>query len=894
MTVRNLEHLFNPKAVALIGASDQPSSVGGVVGRNLRDGGFRGPIMLVNPKHAEIEGQRCYPDVASLPAAPELAIVATPPETVAGIIAALGERGTKAAIVVSAGFAETGGEGGEARQQAMLDAARPHLLRIVGPNCLGVMVPSHGLNATFAHIPARPGKLAFITQSGAILTGILDWASARDIGFSHLVSVGAMADVDFGDLLDYLAQDPGTSAILLYMEAVTNARKFMSAARAASRRMPVIVLKAGRHAEGARAVASHTGALAGADAVYEAAFRRAGMLRVGSLQDLFDAAELLATTTPARGDQLAILSNGGGFGVLATDALIDEGGHLATLGPATIQRLNAVLPPAWSHGNPVDILGDAPGRRYADALSILLQDPGIDAIVVLNCPTGVASSTDAATAIADVTRGRPRKPLIASWVGDSPAVVEARRILEASRVPAYDTPGQAMIAFMHLVRYRESQRALIETPPSVPEEFTADTASARAVIEQALADGREWLTEPEAKAVLAAYGIPVAVSRIVSGAEEAVAAANAIGFPVAVKILSPDITHKSDVGGVALGLTDAVQVRAAVEAMGVRIAKAAPKARIEGFVVQPMIRRPNAHELILGASEDPQFGPVILFGHGGTAAEVIRDRALALPPLNMRLARDLMAQTRIHRLLTGYRDRPPADLDAVAVALIEMAQLAMDFAEIAELDVNPLLADQDGVIALDARIRVAPATAPAEGRLAIRPYPKELEDEVRLADGRCLMLRPIHPEDEPMLIAAFHKLSPENVRLRFFAPVKELTHETAAALTQIDYDRQMALVLADPLRPGVAELYAVARFSADPDNEKAEFALTVRDDMTGMGLGTLLLRRLIEYARRRGVREIFGHVLRENLRMLALCRFLGFDESGAPDDPALKLVRLRL
>jgi acetyltransferase len=850
--------------------------------------------MLVNPKHAEIDGQRCYPDVASLPAAPELAIVATPPETVAGIIAALGERGTKAAIVVSAGFSETGAEGGEALQQTMLDAARPHLLRIIGPNCLGVMVPSHGLNATFAHIPARPGKLAFITQSGAILTGILDWASARDVGFSHLVSVGAMADVDFGDLLDYLAQDPTTSAILLYMEAVTNARKFMSAARAASRRMPVIVLKAGRHAEGARAVASHTGALAGADAVYGAAFRRAGMLRVGSLQDLFDAAEILATMTLAKGDRLAILSNGGGFGVLATDALLDEGGHLASLGPETIQRLNAALPPAWSHGNPVDIIGDAPGRRYADALSILLQDPGIDAIVVLNCPTGVASSTDAATAIADATRGGLRKPLIASWVGDSPAVVEARRILEASRVPVYDTPSQAVIAFMHLVRYGESQRALIETPPSVPEEFTADTATARAVIEQALAAGRHWLTEPEAKAVLAAYGIPVATSRIGSGAEEAVAAANAIGFPVAIKILSPDITHKSDVGGVALGLADAVQVRAAIEAMAARVTKTAPNARIEGFVVQPMIRRPNAHELILGALEDPQFGPVILFGHGGTAAEVIGDRALALPPLNTRLARDLMAQTRIHQLLTGYRERPPADLDAIAVTLIEMAQLVMDFAEIAELDINPLLADQDGVIALDARIRVARATTPPEGRLAIRPYPKELEDEVRLADGRRLMLRPIHPEDEPMLIAAFHKLSPENVRLRFFAPVKELTHETAAALTQIDYDRQMALVLADPSRPGIAELYAVARFSADPDNDKAEFALTVRDDMTGMGLGTLLLRRLIDYARRRGVREIFGHVLRENLRMLALCRFLGFDESGAPGDPALKLVRLRL
>ena len=894
MTVRNLGHLFNPKAVALIGASDQPSSVGDVVGRNLREGGFTGPIMLVNPKHAKIEGQRCYPDVASLPAAPDLAVVATPPETVPGIIATLGERGTKAAIVVSAGFAETGGEGGGALQQAMLDAARPHLLRIIGPNCLGVMVPKHGLNATFAHIPAKPGKLAFITQSGAILTGILDWASARDIGFSHLISVGAMADVDFGDLLDYLAQDPGTSAILLYMEAVTNARKFMSAARAASRRIPVIVLKAGRHAEGARAVASHTGALAGADAVYGAAFRRAGMLRVGSLQDLFDAAGVLAATTLARGDRLAILSNGGGFGVLATDALIDEGGHLASLGPETIQRLNATLPPTWSHGNPVDIIGDAPGRRYADALSILLQDPGIDAVVVLNCPTGVASSTDAATAVADAMQGRPRKPLIASWVGDSPPVVEARRILEASRVPVYGTPGQAVLAFMHLVRHRESQRALIETPPSVPEEFTADTATARAVIEQALAAGREWLTEPEAKAVLAAYGIPVATSRIVAGAEDAVAAANTIGFPVAIKILSPDLTHKSDVGGVALGLADAVQVRAAIEAIGVRVAMAAPKARIDGFVVQPMIRRPNAHELILGASEDPQFGPVILFGHGGTAAEVIGDRALALPPLNMRLARDLMAQTRIHRLLTGYRDRPPADLDAVAVTLIEMAQLVMDFAEIAELDINPLLADQDGVIVLDARIRVTPATTPPEGRLAIRPYPKDLEDEVRLTDGRRLMLRPIHPEDEPMLIEAFHKLSPENVRLRFFAPVKELTHETAAALTQIDYDRQMALVLADPSRPGIAQLYAVARFSADPDNEKAEFALTVRDDMTGMGLGTVLLRRLIEYARRRGIHEIFGHVLRENLRMLALGRSLGFDEIGTPDDPALKLVRLRL
>jgi acetyltransferase len=894
MTVRNLDRLFKPASVALIGASKQPSSPGAIIARNLRSGGFAGPILLVNPKHAEIDGEPCYPDVASLPTTPDLAMVVTPPDRVPEIIAALGAKGTKAAVVITAGFGEGGADSGRVLQQAMLEAARPHLLRIVGPNCLGVMVPGRGLNATFAHLAAKPGKLAFVTQSGAIMTGIVDWASARGIGFSHLVSVGAMADVDFGDLLDYLAQDAATSAILLYMEAMTHARKFMSAARAASRRKPVIVLKAGRHAEGARAVASHTGALAGADGVYSAAFRRAGMLRVRSLQDLFDAAAILAASAPVKGDRLAILSNGGGFGVLATDALIDEGGHLAQLAPATLERLNAALPATWSHGNPIDIIGDAPGRRYADALTILLEDPGVDAILVLNCPTGIASSVDAAEAVVRVVEGRAHPPLIASWVGDSPTVEEARRLLENNRVPVYDTPGQAVLAFMHLVRYRDSQRALMETPPSVPEDFAPDTAAARTVIDGALANGREWLTEPGAKEILAAYRIPVAETRTVADAGAAVAAAAAIGYPVAVKILSPDITHKSDVGGVALELADAVQVRAAVAAMRARIAEAAPQARVEGFAVQPMIRRPNAHELIVGAAEDSQFGLVILFGQGGTAVEVIADRALALPPLNMRLARDLMAQTRVSRLLHGYRGRPPADLDAIAVTLIKVAQLVIDFAEIAELDINPLLADPDGVIALDARVRVARATAPPERRLAIRPYPKELEDEIRLTGGRTLLLRPIRPEDEPMMMAAFHRLSPEAVRLRFFAPIKELTHETAAGFTQIDYDREMALVLADHGRPGAAELYAVARFSTDPDQEKAEFALTVRNDVTGRGFGPLLMRRLIDYARQRGIGEIFGHVLRENGAMLAICRSLGFEEHADPDDPTIKLVRLPL
>jgi acetyltransferase len=894
MTVRNLDRLFRPASVAVIGASKEPLSPGAVIARNLRSDGFAGPVMLVNPKYSEIDGEPCHPDVASLPATPDLAVVVTPPPTVPEIIAALGARGTKAVAVITAGFGEGGAERGRALRQAMLDAARPHLLRIVGPNCMGVMVPGHGLNATFAHLAATPGRLAFVTQSGAIMTGILDWASARGIGFSHLVSLGDMADIDFGDLLDYLAQDAGTSAILLYMEAMTHARKFMSAARAASRRKPVIVLKAGRHEEGARAVASHTGALAGADGVYDAAFRRAGMLRVGSLQELFDAAEVLASRVRLKGDRLAILSNGGGFGVIATDALIDEGGQLAELAPATLERLSAALPATWSRGNPVDIIGDAPGRRYADALGILLGDTGIDAILVLNCPTGVGSSVDAAKAVASVLAGRPPMPRITSWVGGSSAVQEARRLLQASFLPVYETPGQAVLAFMHLVRYRDSQRALMETPPSVPEDFVPDAAAARAVIDSALGGGREWLSEPEAKRLLAAYDIPVAETRTVADAYEAASAAAAIGFPVAVKVLSPDITHKSDVGGVALDLADALQVRAAVEAMRARLAETAPRARIAGFAVQPMIRRPHAHELIIGASEDPQFGLVILFGHGGTAVEIIADRALALPPLNMSLAHGLIAQTRVSRLLRGYRDRPPADLDAIALTLIKVAQLVIDFVEIAELDINPLLADQDGVIALDARVRVSRRGLSAERRLAIRPYPKELEDEVALDDGRTLLLRPIRPEDEPMLVAAFRKASPEAVRLRFFAPIKELTHETAAGLTQIDYDREMALVLADHDQPGAAELYAVARFSTDPDQQKAEFAIAVRDDVTGRGLGTLLMRRLIDYARRRGIGEIFGLVLPENRAMLAICRALGFEESADPADPAVRLVRLRL
>ncbi|MGH6954594.1 MAG: acetate--CoA ligase family protein, partial [Alphaproteobacteria bacterium] len=570
MTVRNLDRVFKPASVALIGASRTPRSVGAVLARNLLRAGFEGPIMPVNPKYSAIEGVLAYADVASLPVVPDLAVISTPPEAVPRLVAELGAKGTKAAVVITAGFGEGGEGGGKALQRAMLEAARPHLLRIVGPNCLGVMVPGRRLNASFAHLAPLEGGIAFVAQSGALLVSVLDWATSRGIGFSYMVSLGDMADVDFGDMLDYLAGDAGTRAILLYIEAVTNARKFMSAARAAARVKPVVVVKAGRHAEGARAATSHTGALAGDDAVYDAAFRRAGLLRVLDMEELFDAVETLATANPPKGDRLAIVTNGGGVGVLATDALIDAGGRLAELSAGTVARLDRVLPPTWSHGNPVDIIGDASGKRYADALGAVLEDEGVDAVLVLNCPTAVASSAEAAEAVSGVLDGRATSAFT-SWLGDGTAAA-ARRLFAERRVPTYPTPSQAVRAFMHMVRYGRAQDQLMETPPSLPE-FRIDRAAARAEIARALDDGRELLTEPEAKAVLEAYGVPVVPTRAAPNAEDAAAAAREFAAPVALKILSPDITHKSDVGGVELDLApDAVA--AAALAMAARVARA--------------------------------------------------------------------------------------------------------------------------------------------------------------------------------------------------------------------------------------------------------------------------------------------------------------------------------
>lgn len=915
MTIRNLDLLFNPRSVAVIGASNRAGSLGAVLTRKLLEGGLDGPIMPVNPKYTHIQSIPAYPDIAALPAAPDLAVIATPPDTVPGLIAELGAAGTRAAIVITAGFSD--GKGATLKK-AMLDAARPHLLRIVGPNCLGVLAPPAGLNASFGHIAPGKGHLAFVTQSGAILTSIIDWAAERELGFSHLVSLGDMSDVDFGDMLDYLANDANTHAILLYVEAITQPRKFMSAARAAARSKPVIVVKAGRFAESAAAATSHTGALAGTDAVYDAAFRRAGMLRVYELSELFDAAETLGRTAHPGGDRLTILTNGGGLGVMATDALMEQGGQLAVLPDEAIRELNAVLPATWSGANPVDIIGDAPQARYAKALEILLESDHQDAILVLNAPTAIASSLDAARAVVETMRAapgaaaskEPHRPVISghhaptiltSWVGGARAR-DAARLFADNGVPTFSTPAAAVRGFMHLATWRRNQILLLETPPSLPEEFDPDTAAARAQVADLLAHGAEWLDAIAAKRLLATYDIPIAVTLAAATPAEAAAAASRLGGPVALKILSPDITHKTDVGGVRLNLADPVAVEAAAADMQAHIAATVPEARLDGFMVEQMIARPGAYELIAGMTTDRQFGPVILFGQGGTAVEVSDDKTLALPPLNLRLARSMIEQTRIYRQLRGFRGLPAVDIDAIALTLIKLAQLIADVPEIQEIDINPLLADADGVVALDARVRLAPVPAAASAtggtpgsadRLAIRPYPKELEEEITAGD-ETFLLRPIVPEDEPALQAAFTRLTQEEVRFRFTVPRKSLPYVDAARFTQIDYDREMAFVLTQRGVRAGGEIFGVARLHADPDNECAEYAIIVRKEFTGRGLGVLLMNRLVAYARARGTAEIFGYVLGDNHRMLDICAEIGFSRTTLPDDPAVFRVSLSL
>jgi acetyltransferase len=894
MTIRNLDAIFRARSVALIGASNRPNSVGLVTLRNLLAAKFPGPVMAVNPKHDQIEGQRCYPDVPSLPIAPDVAVICTPPETVPKLISELAARGARGAIVITAGFREIGSERGAALERAMLEAGRPHLMRVIGPNCVGVISPPINLNASFAPTDAIKGGVAFIAQSGAMVTTVLDWASARGIGFSHLVSLGDMADVDFGDMLDYLASDPATHAILLYIEAITSARKFMSAARAASRLKPVIAIKAGRHEAAAKAAASHTGALAGIDAVYDAAFRRAGILRVRTLDELFDAVETVAAAPEFSGDGLTVLTNGGGIGVLATDGLLDEGGRLTSLTPETVAKLDAVLPPTWSRGNPVDIIGDATGKRYGDALSILLDAPETNAVLVINCPTAIASGVEAAQAVID-TVAHKRRRVLTNWLGSGNAS-EARRLFSDARIPTFETPDDAIRGFMHLVRYRRGQDIILEVPSSAESEFIPDVGRARAIVERSVSDGQEWLSQTAVDEVLKCYGISTPRLVVAANASEAADAMRKLGVPVALKIVSPDIGHKSDVGGVALDLRDPEAVQRAATAMVQKLQASVPGARLAGFVVQDMVRKPRAHELIIGMAVDRQCGPFVLFGQGGTAVEVVNDKALGLPPLNRSLAKELMSQTRIHRQLQGYRDRPAAALDDIALIVVRFSQLVSDLDEVVETDINPLLVDDKGAIALDARIRVAKREAGSPGsRLAILPYPRELERLERIRGFETAVLRPIRPDDAAALDDLFARSTPEDTRRRFFMPLRKLAPRQLVRMTQIDYDREMAFVLM--ARPGTtapAELIGVVHLIGDPDNERGEFAILVRSDLHRRGIGRLLMTRLIDYARARGLSEIFGHVLRENVAMVGLCKGLGLRVADWPDEHDTVRVDLRL
>ncbi len=883
MSIRNLDKMFRPRSIAVIGASARPKSVGAALMTNLMNGGFDGPIMPVNPKATALHGIMTYKDVASLPLMPDLAVIATPPDTIPGLVDELGRRGTRAAVILTAGFAEGEAAAGKARSAQMLAAARPYLMRIVGPNCLGIAVPGVGLNATFAPAALLPGNIAFLTQSGAMATTVLDWALPRGIGFSAIVSMGDMSDVDFGDLLDYFALDEATHAILIYAEGITQARKFMSAARRTARIKPIIVVKSGRAEEGARAASSHTGALAGADVVYDAAFRRAGMLRVNEVEELFDAAATLARMSPQRGNRLAIVTNGGGAGVLATDRLIEEGGKLATLSPDVIAKLNAVLPPTWSHANPIDLIGDADAGRYANSVSILIDDPGNDALLVAYCPTAIGSSAEAAKGLIGVLSksNAAKKNVFACWMGAA-TVAEGRAQLIDAQLPDFETPERAVRAFMYLVRYRQNQDLLLETPTAGQPSQEIDLERARGLIRQALDDRREWLDPAEVAAFLACYNIPFARTQAVPDAKSAADAARQMNAPVALKIRSRDVVHKSDVGGVALNLTSPAEVAAAAARMNEKILQALPKARLEGFIVQEMIHRPSAYELIAGVSTDPTFGPVILFGQGGTAVEIVRDKSLELPPLNRPLARAQIERTRIAALLKGYRDRPAADIDGVVGVLVQLSQIVADHGEVTEIDINPLLCDARGVIAVDCRIRVRASDVSAQSRLAIRPYPERLETEIRTPEGQVYKVRPIKPEDEPALRRFAEEVDTQDLWHEFFAPLRDRTHETAARLSQIDYDREMTLVAWEADR-----VAGLVRSLADADRDASECAVIIRRDLRQKGLAKQLLQALLSTIAILGIRKAVLIFPSDETRMLNIAADMAFAVGPMPAEASL-------
>jgi acetyltransferase len=887
-----LNAIFEPKSIAVIGATEKAGSVGRTVLWNLISNPFGGTVFPINARRSSVLGIKAYPNLASLPQPVDLAVIVTPAPTVPGLIAECVEAGVKGAIIISAGFKETGAAGAEMEQQ-ILEQARRGKMRIIGPNCLGVMSPLTGLNATFAGSMARPGHVAFISQSGALCTSVLDWSLEANVGFSAFISIGSMVDVSWGGLIDYLGSDPQTTSIVLYLETIGDARSFLSAAREVARTKPIIVIKAGRTQEAAQAASSHTGALVGSHEVFDAACRRCGVLTVNRIDELFSLAEVLGKQPRPQGPRLTIVTNAGGPGVLATDALVSSGGTLAELSPHTLASLDQILPAHWSRHNPVDILGDADPERYGRALEIVAQDPNSDGLLVILTPQAMTDPTLTAERLKRyaTTTG---KPVLASWMGGA-EVASGKTILKRAGIPTFPYPDAAAQVFDDMWRSISNLRSIYETPlPSLTrEQGEPDRPLVATLIETARQSGRTLLTEWESKQILAAYGIPIVETRVATSESEAIQCAEDIGYPVVLKLFSETITHKTDVGGVQLHLSGADAVRNAYRTIAAAVRAKAGAEHFQGVTVQPMISR-DGYELILGSSLDPQFGPVLLFGSGGQLVEVYRDRALAIPPLTTTLAQRMMEQTRIFTALKGIRGRPPVDLTALEQLLVRFSYLVAEQRWIKEIDVNPLLASPEGLLALDARVVLHGPEISEEQlpKLAIRPYPQQYVQPWTLSDGTPVTLRPIRPEDEPLMVKLHETLSEQSVYFRWLHMLQlsqRIAHERLIGVCFIDYDREMALV-ADYQNPqtGQHEIIGVGRLLKDSEANEAEFAILIADQFQRKGVGTELLRRLIQFGHDEKLQRLTGDILVENLGMQGVCKKLGISLPYSPEDHLMK------
>ncbi|MCJ7814591.1 MAG: bifunctional acetate--CoA ligase family protein/GNAT family N-acetyltransferase [Xanthomonadales bacterium] len=892
MQPNRLQQLFKPQSVALFGASSVPGALGTVILNNLKSAEFHGSITLVNPKYTEIDGQPCYPRLAEAGSATDMAVIVAPASVVPDIITDCGESGVGAAIVVSAGFSEAG-PAGSGLETEMLRRARRYNMRILGPNCLGVIRTDIGLNATFSDGNALPGRIAVISQSGALCTAILDWAAVNDVGFSSLISTGIGADVDFGEILDFVAMDPGTDSIMLYIEGLRDSRRFMSALRAAARMKPVVIMKSGRHSQGSRAAVSHTGALVGSDAVFDAALRRAGALRVDDFTDFFSTAATLDSGVRTAGSRLAVVTNAGGPGVMAADHCTDVGLKLAELSAQTMAALNQALPASWSHNNPIDVLGDADPDRYEQAVQACLDDKGIDAVLVVLTPQAQTAPFDVASRLVEL-RTRTRKPILACWMG-AVSVSKSRELFRKHNIPYYRTPEAAVRAFGALSTYHHNQEQLLQVPGPMTVESVPELDNASMIIENVLADDRRILTQAESKAVLAAFHIPIVQSIPASSYQEAILVAQEIGYPVAMKVDSPDITHKTDVGGVRLGLENARQVRNIFQELMDSIAALRPDAKINGVVIEPMWKGSHGRELMVGVVRDEVFGPVISFGMGGTLVEILRDRAVALPPLNQFLVKSLIDRTLAAKLLKPTRGAPAVDRKALENLILRVAEMACELPGIVEMDLNPVIASADGVMAIDARIVVErhnEASRPYD-HMAIHPYPRNLVQRSDLSDGTQITIRPIRPEDAIIERDFVNGLSQQSRYFRFMYSMPEITPELLSRFTQIDYDREMALIAVTDINNEVQQV-GVARYYTLPDQVSCEFAIVIADDWQNRGVARRLMRALVDAARSRRFTNMIGTVLVENRRMLDFVRSLGFRAEISSEDPQLMDVTLEL